>query len=100
MERRSFLKMLLASPLLGLLKKKEELKVADLLECKKSLPSNEEYSLTADDIRAAMKDIPNFETIDTSGGPVAYYDGTWFYAKRMVKVHQNLMDETIIKAMS
>ena len=33
MIRRSFLKMLLASPLLGLLKKKEELKVKDLLEC-------------------------------------------------------------------
>ena len=32
MIRRTFLKMLLASPLVGLLKK-EELKVADLLEC-------------------------------------------------------------------
>ena len=40
MERRSFLQMILASPLVGLLKKKEELKVADLLECKKSLPFN------------------------------------------------------------
>ena len=57
MERRSFLKMLLASPLLGLLKKKEELKL-------------DEYSFTADDIRAAMKDIPNFETTDTSSEEV------------------------------
>ena len=66
MIRRSFLKMLLASPLLGLLKNPEGLKVKDLLEYDLKGAKPDEYSFTADDIRAAMEDIPNFETTGAS----------------------------------
>ena len=94
MQRRSFLQMILASPLVGFLKK------PDNPDVQMSCGSKSEDLIFDYGKPAFCIDCHISEPTVTSGGPVAYYDGTWFYVKRMVKVHQNLMDETIIKAMS